>query len=140
LPTKDSVCSVDPSFTQHLNSHFPRQGERLSRTFWRASAVFCFPKLGRLLPYLQHVSGRLLSKTIEGGAMFGSKKGKQQRLAKVVGLLKQHPGGLSQSDIAKQLRVQRSTVHRDLTTLEQRGVLLAEDPRGRLSLFRRLLG
>lgn len=72
--------------------------------------------------------------------MFGSKKGKQQRLAKVVGLLKQHPGGLSQSDIAKQLRVQRSTVHRDLTTLEQRGVLLAEDPRGRLSLFRRLLG
>lgn len=70
--------------------------------------------------------------------MFGSKKSKQQRLMKVMSLLTQHPAGLSQSEIAKQLRVQRSTVHRDLTTLEKRGVLLAEDPRGRVSLFRRL--
>lgn len=72
--------------------------------------------------------------------MFGNKKSKQQRLARVVGLLEQHPGGLSQSEIAKQLRVQRSTVHRDLVALDKRGVLLAEDPRGRISLFRWLFG
>lgn len=72
--------------------------------------------------------------------MFGSKKGKRERLEQLVGLLQEHPAGLPQSEIAKQLCVQRSTVHRDLMALEKRGVLLAEDPRGRISLFRWLFG
>ncbi len=72
--------------------------------------------------------------------MFGSKKSKKQRLDKVVGLLENHPAGLTQSELAQQLRIRRSTVHRDLAALETRGVLLAEDPRGRISLFRRLFG
>ena len=72
--------------------------------------------------------------------MFGTKQGKQQRLDQIVGLLERHPGGLSQSEIARQLRVERSTVHRDLAVLEGRGVLLAEDPRGHVSVFRRLFG
>jgi len=72
--------------------------------------------------------------------MFGSKKGKQERLDRVVELLQGHPAGLSQSEMARQLRVPRSTVHRDLVALEKRGVLLAEDPRGRISLFRWLFG
>ncbi len=72
--------------------------------------------------------------------MFGSKKGKQARLDRMVDLLQRHPAGLSQSELAQQLRVPRSTIHRDLVALEKRGVLLAEDPRGRVSLFRRLFG
>lgn len=68
--------------------------------------------------------------------MFGNKKGKQQRLDQLVGLLHDHPAGLSQSQIAQQLCVPRSTVHRDLVALEKRGVLLAEDPHGRISLFK----
>lgn len=67
--------------------------------------------------------------------MFGSKRGKQQRLERMVDLLHSHPGGLPQSEIARQLRVPRSTIHRDLVALEKRGMLLAEDPRGRISLF-----
>ncbi len=72
--------------------------------------------------------------------MFGSKRGKQDRLEKIVNLLERNPGGLSQSEIAKLVRTQRSTVHRDLAALEKRGVLLVEDDRGRVSLFRRLFG
>jgi|GEM_PF-576099 DNA-binding IclR family transcriptional regulator len=72
--------------------------------------------------------------------MFGSKKGKQQRLEQMVGLLQNHPAGLAPTELAQKLGVPRSTVHRDLVALEKRGVLLAEDPRGRLSLFRRLFG
>jgi DNA-binding IclR family transcriptional regulator len=72
--------------------------------------------------------------------MFGSKRGKQDRLDKIVGLLERNPGGLSQSEIARRVRAERSTVHRDLAALEKRGVLLAEDDRGRVSLFRRLFG
>ncbi|MCX7839997.1 MAG: helix-turn-helix domain-containing protein [Anaerolineae bacterium] len=72
--------------------------------------------------------------------MFGSKQGKQQRLEQWVDLLQNHPTGLSPSEIARQLRVPRSTVHRDLIALEKRGVLLAEDSRGRISLFKRLFG
>ena len=39
--------------------------------------------------------------------------------------------------LARQLGLDRSTVMRDLPALEERGVLLAEDDRGRLSLFGR---
>ena len=72
--------------------------------------------------------------------MFGSKRGKLDRLEKIVDLLEHNPGGLSQSEIAKRVSTERSTVHRDLAALEKRGVLLAEDDRGRVSLFRRLFG
>jgi DNA-binding IclR family transcriptional regulator len=72
--------------------------------------------------------------------MFGTKRGKQQRLEKIVDLLGKHPGGLSQSEIARTIKVERSTVYRDLATLEKRGVLLAEDGHGRISLFRWLFG
>lgn len=72
--------------------------------------------------------------------MFGSKQGKQQRLERMVDLLQNHPTGLLPSEIARELRVPRSTIHRDLVALEKRGVLLAEDPRGRISLFKRLFG
>lgn len=72
--------------------------------------------------------------------MFGSKKGKQQRLERMVHLLQGRPAGVSPSEIAQQLGVPRSTVHRDLVALEKRGVLLAEDPRGRVSLFEWLFG
>lgn len=72
--------------------------------------------------------------------MFGSKQGKQQRLERMVDLLQSHPAGLLPSEIARQLRVPRSTVHRDLVALEKRGVLLAEDPCGRISLFKWLFG
>ncbi len=70
--------------------------------------------------------------------MFGSKQGKVQRLEQIVQLLEQNPAGLSQSEIARLLQAERSTVSRDLVALEQRGVLLAEDSRARVSLFGRL--
>ncbi len=69
--------------------------------------------------------------------MFGSKHDKQQRLERIAELLKEHPDGLSQIEIARQLSMPRSTVKRDLSALEQAGVLLAEDARGWLSLFQR---
>jgi CRISPR-associated endonuclease/helicase Cas3 len=72
--------------------------------------------------------------------MFGSKQDKQERLEQIVQVLERHPGGLTQSEIARRIRVERSTVHRDLAALEKRGVLLAEDHRGRISLFGWLFG
>lgn len=72
--------------------------------------------------------------------MFGTKQGKEERLERMVELIAQHPGGLSQSEIARRLRVERSTVYRDLAVLEARGVLLAEDQQGHVSFFRRLFG
>jgi DNA-binding IclR family transcriptional regulator len=72
--------------------------------------------------------------------MFGSKQAKQDRLEQIVQVLEGNPGGLTQSEIARRVRRQRSTVHRDLLALDKRGVLLAEDERGRVSLFRRLFG
>lgn len=68
--------------------------------------------------------------------MFGSKAAKKSRLDEIVTLLERH-GSLSQAEIAAHLRVPRSTVLRDLPALEDRGVLLAEDRAGRVSLARR---
>ena len=69
--------------------------------------------------------------------MFGSKKGRQERLEQMTELIAEHPEGIQQSELAQLLGIPRCTVKRDLPILEDRGVLLAEDEQGRLSLFRR---
>lgn len=69
--------------------------------------------------------------------MFGQKKAKRQRLEQMADVIEQRPDGISQSDLARQLGVHRSTVKRDLPRLEKHGILLSEDERGWLSLFRR---
>ena len=68
--------------------------------------------------------------------MFGDKRAKQARLEQMAEAIEQHPG-ISQSDLARQLGIPRSTVKRDLPMLEQAGILLAEDEQGLLSLFGR---
>jgi DNA-binding IclR family transcriptional regulator len=50
--------------------------------------------------------------------------------------IEQSQGGISQSELARQIGVPRCTVKRDLPTLEDEGILLAEDEHGWLSLFR----
>lgn len=69
--------------------------------------------------------------------MFGNKKAKKERIEKMVQVIRQSPGGISQSALARQIGAPRSTVKRDLPTLEKQGILLAEDARGWLSLIRR---
>ncbi len=71
--------------------------------------------------------------------MFGSKQHKRERLEQITQLVEQQPDHLTPSDLAKALRVARSTISYDLVALEDNGVLLAEDERARLSLFRRIL-
>lgn len=70
--------------------------------------------------------------------MFGSKKNKQQRLEQIATLVVQQPEALTPKDLAQTLCVARSTISHDLATLEDKGVLLAEDDRARLSLFHRI--
>jgi DNA-binding IclR family transcriptional regulator len=67
--------------------------------------------------------------------MFGNKKDKQKRLEQMANAIEQNPNGISQSQLARKLKVPRCTVKRDLPTLEEKGVLLSEDERGWLSLF-----
>lgn len=68
--------------------------------------------------------------------MFGNKKDKRARIEKMAQMIEQSPGGISQSELARKIGAPRSTVKRDLPALEKQGVLLAEDERGWLSLFR----
>jgi len=72
--------------------------------------------------------------------MFGSKQNKQARLEQIAALVVQQPDALTPDDLAKTLCVARSTISQDLVRLEDNGVLLAEDERARLSLFRQILG
>ncbi len=69
--------------------------------------------------------------------MFGNKQAKRGRLEQMAKVIERHPEGISQSDLARRVGVPRCTVKRDLPALEQVGILLAEDKRGLLSLFRR---
>lgn len=69
--------------------------------------------------------------------MFGNKQAKRRRLERMADVIEQYPRGISQSELARQMGIPRSTVKRDLPTLEQAGVLLAEDGVGRLYMFRR---
>lgn len=68
--------------------------------------------------------------------MFGNKRRKRERLERMAQLVEREKG-ITQAELARRLDVHRSTVGKDLVTLEERGVLLAEDERGRLSLFQR---
>ncbi len=64
--------------------------------------------------------------------MHGNKNQKQARLEQMAALVAQAPEGVTQADLARALRVTRATVHKDLVTLEHKGVRLAEDDAGRL--------
>lgn len=67
--------------------------------------------------------------------MFGSKQGKQERLARYEELLDAE--ALTPAQLAARLGVPRSTVLRDLPELEEQGIKLAEEDSGKLRLFRR---
>ena len=69
--------------------------------------------------------------------MYGSKDGKRERLERLAAMVALAPEGVTQATLARALRVDRATVADDVTALERLGVLLAEDARGRLTLFRR---
>ncbi|NWF65695.1 MAG: HTH domain-containing protein [Chloroflexi bacterium] len=66
--------------------------------------------------------------------MFGNKQRKQERLQEIAEVLQQHEA-ISQAALARQLQMNRATLHKDLADLEKAGILLAEDDAGRLSLF-----
>ncbi len=63
--------------------------------------------------------------------MFGDKKEKQKRLIELVQLIEK-AGGITQTELARQLQVTRATIYKDLALLEERDVRLYEDERGRL--------
>ncbi|HDQ71119.1 MAG TPA: HTH domain-containing protein [Chloroflexi bacterium] len=65
------------------------------------------------------------------------RKPNQARLDQYEELVPEYPEAVRQSQLARQLGVRRSTVQRDLPTLEDLGTLLMEDADGLLSLFRR---
>ena len=64
--------------------------------------------------------------------MFGNKNEKQNRLEQMVEIIAKAPAGITQAALARLLGVARSTISKDLVTLEKRGVHLSEDRRGRL--------
>jgi DNA-binding IclR family transcriptional regulator len=66
--------------------------------------------------------------------MARGRRANQDRLAQYPELVAKYPDGVHPSQLARELGVPRSTVMRDLPTLEESGVLLAEDAQGRLSL------
>ncbi len=69
--------------------------------------------------------------------MHGNKDEKRARLERIAAAVAQAPGGVTLAGLARALGVSRATVSKDLVALERLGVRLAEDERGRVSLFRR---
>lgn len=65
--------------------------------------------------------------------MYGDKEQKNNRLNQMVAIIRQ-AGNITQTALARMLGVSRSVVNKDLVTLHRRGIRLAEDGRGRLSL------
>jgi biotin operon repressor len=65
--------------------------------------------------------------------MFGNKKAKQKRLNDLTQLIQTH-GPVSQAELARQLGVKRSTIHKDVQALAKRGLRIAEDRKGWLEL------
>jgi predicted DNA-binding transcriptional regulator YafY len=64
--------------------------------------------------------------------MFGSKDQKRSRLERMVEIIAESPEGITQAALSRLLGVERSTVNKDLLSLEKRGVRFSEDQRGRL--------
>ncbi len=64
--------------------------------------------------------------------MFGNKDAKRTRLEQMVEIIAQSPQGITQAALARSLGVGRSTINKDLVSLEKRGVRLSQDQRGRL--------
>lgn len=64
--------------------------------------------------------------------MFGNKDQKRNRLEQMVEIIAKSPVGITQAALARLLGVGRSTISKDLRSLEKRGVRLSEDRRGRL--------
>jgi len=64
--------------------------------------------------------------------MFGNKDKKRSRLEQMVEIIAKSPAGITQAALARLLGVGRSTINKDLHSLEKRGVRLSEDRRGRL--------
>jgi uncharacterized membrane protein len=77
-----------------------------------------------------------VGKTTVEATMFGDKQAKQERLEHIAKVIEQHPN-ITQAELARQMGMPRSTVKRDLPAMEKAGILLAEDARGRLTLFGR---
>lgn len=65
--------------------------------------------------------------------MFGNKDKKKERLAQIPEMVKTHQP-VRRSMLARLLGVRRSTITKDINMLERKGVRLAEDHKGRLSL------
>ncbi len=66
--------------------------------------------------------------------MYGNKQQKTDRLGRLVALVAKAGKGISQAALAQRLGVSRAVINKDLVTLHVRGVRLAEDDKGRLSL------
>jgi predicted DNA-binding transcriptional regulator YafY len=67
--------------------------------------------------------------------MFGSKAAKRERLAQLIDLVATNPG-ITQAQLARRLSVNRSTILKDLITLSEMGIRLAQDEQGGLYLDR----
>jgi DeoR/GlpR family transcriptional regulator of sugar metabolism len=67
--------------------------------------------------------------------MYGDKQEKQKRLQKILAVIARSGGTLSQAALARIVGVSRSTINKDLIALHERGVMLAEDETGHLSLL-----
>lgn len=68
--------------------------------------------------------------------MFGNKRKKERRL-ETIGELLGSCDGLTQAQLARKLGVSRGTINKDLAILQERtGILVSEDDRGILRLFR----
>ena len=65
--------------------------------------------------------------------MFGNKENKKQRLAQIPTIIQTHQP-VRRSLIARMLGVRRSTITKDINMLAKKGVRLAEDDKGRLSM------
>ncbi|MGQ9815692.1 MAG: HTH domain-containing protein [Candidatus Roseilinea sp.] len=64
--------------------------------------------------------------------MFGRKDKKQKRLRAIQEIVQSSTEGITQAELARRCASTRSTIYKDLAELEKRGVLLAEDEKGRL--------
>lgn len=67
--------------------------------------------------------------------MFGNKAAKRERLAQLMDLVAANPG-ITQAELARHLGVNRSTILKDLITLSEMGIRLAQDYQGGLYLDR----